>query len=296
MAKIVEVQLPDGRWVIRTSDTISEEELNYPMRCCWINKKGQPCHAPMVAERHMNRVHFRQKNGEKVHILGCVHDERRKKETITHLDRRAYGHEPIDVWKAMKTEKKRRAPQNGGDDTGGGSIGGVDVPGGSEPNPRLIQRRETLPKSPVMLAEVLLELSIDADFANTRVGDLIVDHRTINDFRRDGIPDGAFVLVLAKRLAVSNRTFVAPKDEFVLVDCMYDASKEAIPYNYMQFRLNLTGDARDSMFKYLKLKGHNTFIVIFSRWKKDPDNMNTYIARDVDDDHIGRIRLPEVDD
>lgn len=298
MAKVVEVQLPNKSWVIRTSETISEEELNYPVRCCWKNKSGKPCHAPMVPVRHKKpypHITFRQKNGEKVHILGCEFDERREKETITYLDYRAFDRAPEDLWKAMEKNKIDKGSGKGGDGPIQEPDGGEGY-GGADARPRPIQRRATLPKSPESLAEVLMELPIDAEFANTGVSNLIIDQRTVGRFRREGIPEDAYVLVLAKRLAQSNRTFVANKCEFVLADCTYDAAKEAKPHDCIQFRLNLFGEARDDMVKYLKLKGHNTFIVIFSRWKKDPDNMNTYIARDVDDDHIGRIRLPEVDD
>lgn len=299
MANIVEVQLPNGEWVIRTSENISEEELKYPMRCCWRNKDGKPCNAPMVPERRTTpypHIHFRQKNGEKVHILGCVHDERRKKVTVSHLNRRAINREPIDLWKAMKTNKNNKGKKKNGGGSMGGPDGGGEEIGGAEPNQRPIQRKATLPKSPETLAEILLDLPIDAEFANTRVGALIVDHRTVDCFRCEGIPDDAYVLVLSKRLAQSNRTFVANKYEFVLVDCKYDASKEAEPHDCIQFRLNLFGEARDDMFKYLKLKGDNTYIVIFSRWEKDPDNTNTYFAIDADVDHIGRIRLPDTDE
>ena len=295
MADKVEVQMPDGRWEIKISEEILEKELKYPMRCCWKNKKGQYCRAPMVSECHTNQIRFRQKNGEKVHILGCIYDERRKKETVTHLDRRALNRKPEDLWKAMEKNKKNKGKGKGR----GGPLQGPEdgeEHGGAEPNPRPIQRRETLPKSPELLAEVLMDLPIDAEFANTRVGNLIVDQRTVERFRREGISEDAYVLVLAKRLAQSNRTFVANKYEFVLVDCMYDAAKEAKPHDCIQFRLNLFGEARDNMFKYLKLKGDNTYIVIFSRWKRDPDNENTYFAIDADVDHIGRIRLPDSDE
>lgn len=295
MADKVEVQMPDGRWEIKISEDISEEELNYPMRCCWKNRKGQYCHAPMVSECRMNQIHFRLKNGEKVHILGCIYDERRKKETATHLDRRALNRKPVDLWDAMKTNKNKKGKKKGGGPIEGPDDGGENV-GGTEPEQRPIQRRETLPKSPETLVGILLDLPIDAEFANTRVGNIIVDQRTVDRFRREAIPEDAYVLVLAKRLATSNRTFVADKYEIVLVDCMYDAAKEAKPHDCIQFRLNLFGEARDNMFKYLKLKGDNTYIVIFSRWKRDPDNENTYFAIDADVDHIGRIRLPDSDE
>lgn len=299
MARKVEVQLPSGEWVVRTSEDISEEELEYPMRCCGKNKEGNLCHAPMVPVRLKKpypHITFRQKNGEKVHILGCEFDEQREKQIVSHLDRRATGFEPEDIWKLMG-EKRTKENGKGKKIVGpAGPDGGGEEPGGAEPNPRDIQRKSTLPKSPESLAEILLELPIDEVYANARVGDLILDQRTVVRFRCEGIPEDAYVLALAKRLAQSNRTFVTNKYEFVLVDCMYDAAKEPDPHACIQFRLNLFGEARDDMFKFLKLKGDNTYIVIYSRWEKDPDNANTYFAIDADVDHIGRIRLPDPDE
>lgn len=298
MADKVEVQMPDGRWEIKISEDISEEELNYPMRCCWKNKNGQSCHAPMVPVHHQKpypHISFRQKNGENVHILGCKYDERREKETITYPDYRACDRVPVDLWKAMEKNKKVKGKGKGRGGPTEGPNGGDEEPGGIEPSARPIQRRATLPKSPESLAEILMDLPIDAEFANTSVGDLIVDQRTVDRLRYEGIPDDAYVLVLTNKLALANRTFVANKGEIVLVDCKYDASIEAAPIGCIQFRLPVHGEAKTRMFDYLKLKGDNTYIVIFSRWKRDPDNANTYIAIDADVDHIGRIRLPDSD-
>ena len=300
MANKVEVQLPNGESAERTSENISKEELNYPMRCCWKNKEGKPCHAPMVPV-HLTKPHphiaFRQKNGEKVHILNCDYDERREAETSTHLDYRALGSTSEDIWKGMcKKPKRNNGKGKKPVEPDGGSGGAEETSGGAEPTPRPIQRKSALPTSPEALAALLLELPIDKPYANTYVRDLIMDQRTIERFRSEGIPENAYVLVLAKRLAVENRTFTANRYEFVLVDCMYDAAKEAKPYDCMQYRLNLFGEARDEMFKFLRLKGDNTYIVIFSRWGRDPGNANTYIALDADVDHIGRIRLPDPDE
>jgi len=296
MSDYVEVKLPTGEWVFRRSATIKEEELEYPMRCCWQNKDGKPCHAPMIPERRTKPlpcINFRQKNGEKVHILGCACDERREKETVNHVDRRAKNHKTEDLWKAMMKDKNRKVTKKKSTGPIAGSDGSDEDPDSTEPRERPIQRKATLPKSPESLADVLLNLPIEAEYANTRVSDLIIDQRTVDLFRERGIKKDSYVLVLAKRLAPVNRNFEANKNEIVLVDCNYDASKRAAPDGCLQFRLSLSGETKEHMYKYLKLKGENTYIVIFARWQKDPDNEGVYIAKNVDDDHIGRFRLPD---
>lgn len=297
MADEVEVKLPNGEWVKRTSENILEKELEYPMRCCWRNKDGKPCHAPMVPV-HLSKPHphiaFRQKNGEKVHILNCDYDERREAETSTHLDYRALGRTSEDIWKGMcKKPKRNNGKGKKSVEPDGGSGGDEETSGGAEPTPRPIQRKSAVPTSPEALVALLLELPIDKPYANTYVRDLIMDQRTIERFRSEGIPENAYVLVLAKRLVVEKRAPTANTYKFVFADCMYDATKDEKAHDCIQFGLNLFGEARDEMFKFLKLKGDNTYIVIFSRWKRDPANANTYFALDTDVDHIGRIRLPD---
>lgn len=297
MAHIVEVRLPDGTWVVRTSGNISEEELKYPMRCCGKNKKGMPCHTPMIPV-HRNypykHIEFRQLNDEVVHILGCPHDKRRDFEISSHLDYRALGDKTEDIWRAMM--KNPTNPGNGkGKQTAqkDGDIDGFKTGGDRDSKSRRIVKKTKLPSSPEVFAEVLLSLDINAPYANTYVRNLIIDQRTVDQYRAEGIPEDKYLLVLAKKLTMKNRTFSANKGEIVLVDCKYDFAKEADPIGCMQFRLSLHGKAREHMFEYLKLKGNNSYIVIFSRWKRDPENENTYFAIDADDDHIGRIRLPD---
>lgn len=296
MADMVEVLLPNGERVVRTSDNISEEELDYPMRCPGKNRKGSVCHCPMSPVRKnlpYKHIEFRQARDEIVHIFGCEYDKRRDKQIISCLNYRAVNEMPQDIWKAM-SKKHNPKGKNKGKPVDPNGEGGGNVEGGrQDPEAKPILRKSKLPGSPEALAGVLLSLNVDDLYANTYVRDLILDERTVERFRRDGISNDTYVLVFAKKLARENRTFTANDFEFVVADCLYDASKEAEPYNCMQFRLSLCGKAWKTMHKYCKLKDKNTYIVIFSRWTVDPDNKNVYIAVDADNDHIGRIRLPD---
>lgn len=297
MADKIEIQLPNGEWEERTAETISEKEEYYPMRCCGKNKKGDLCHAPM-GPVHLTKpcphITFRQKNNERVHILNCEYDERRESEISTHLDYRALGSTSEDIWKSMRKKQKRNNVKGKKPvDPDGGSGGDGETTGGAEPAPRPIRRKSVLPTSPEALTALLLDLPIDAPYANTYVRDLIIDRRTVDSYRANGIPQDKYVLVLAKRLASTNRTFSAKKGEIVLVDCNYDASSNAMPKSCIQFRMSLYGKVKEDMFKYLKLKGDNTYITIFCKWEKDSENKNTYFAKNIDADHIGRVRLAE---
>ena len=294
MADRVEIQMPSGEWEERSSQNISEVELGYPMRCCWKNKEGKPCHTPMVSARRTKpypHIIFRQKNSESIHILGCEYDKRRKSETVSHTDSRASDSTVEDIWKGMS--KITRHDRGKGKMRGslGEESGEGGASGGAEPNPRPVRRKSRRPTTPESLTRLLMDLSVDNPYANTHVRDLIVDHRTVDSFRANGIPQNTYVLVLAKRLAPANRTFTPNDGEIILVDCKYNASREAVPNGCMQFRLRLSGKAKADMYKYLMHKEDNTYIIIFCCWKKDHDNANTYIAMDVDEDHIGIITL-----
>lgn len=298
MADAVEVYLPNRVWVRRTTESISIAELGYPKRCCGKDSDGNWCHVPMISVNKQNpypHIVFRQKNNERYHIPGCIYNESRNKEIVCHCDWRAKDATSADLWKAMMNSKNERI--GGGNkapvetiDNDGTELGGV------EKGVRSVEKKSILPSSPEKLAKMLSCLPIDRKYADANVYDLIVDRRTVMNYRKYGIPQDKYMLIIAKKLARENRTFDVSADEFVVVDCMYNASVRKSPHDCMQFRLKLIGKAREKMYKYLRSEGDGHSIVIFSRWEKDPNNDNTYIAKDADFDHIGETRLPSVNE
>lgn len=278
MSEEVEI-LKNGEWKRKYVVDLSEDELRCLKRCPGENDFG-PCHAPMGIAMRAGKPSYAYQlyKSEKTHVPGCNCYKPAKKSRMSHPDNRC-----ADI--SFDELQKRISKRQLGRDVPPVDVtnGDLDDPNdeGSYPRDRIIrdiERVRTLPSTAGALAVILESLSVDSLFCASHVHDYIVDHRTINFYRKHGIPADRPIMILAQKIRRDNHNIADPTRELVFADCTYNFSRKAEIGNCLQFRVRdfETRKYLKDIFEKKDIGKH--YLVLLCYWKKDPVNPNTYIA------------------
>lgn len=292
MADIVQI-LINGEWTEKKIHEIQKELWGLPMRCCGKNDLG-PCHAHMqLAFRGGKPYTFYQAHrNESVHVVGCEHDRRSKKSRIERFDMRCADLNSRDLLQKMSQRKeiKKRDPK--GKTGGDGGDGDTDRETSEETRHREVEDVARRPSSPEGLAEVFEALPVRSPIMEGYVFDFVVDHRTLEYYRANGIPEDTPVLTLMKKTVAKHRYVEDPKQwEIILASCDYDASNDDESRACLRYRVREYHTRQKLMELMRKKDSENYYLVMFGCWEKDSVNPNTYIAVGETEGVVGRIKI-----
>lgn len=291
MADKVLVKLPTGELVLRSLEDISVEELKYPKFCAGENDMG-PCMAEMSASivDGKPKKFYQAHHNKATHVIGCNYDKRPDESRFGHLDKRCRDVFSANLLKWMSKRRQNHKENDSGDDSS--EVYSYDNEKGSSDNTkeRTITRVGTPPSTPSILAEVLESQSLQDLFMEGYVRDFILDHRTINHYSKNGLPENRPVVVLMKKIASENVHLTDRKKwEYVFADCTYNARKNPDIGECLQFRVQ-DYSATKAITKMLK-DLDDEYIVLFCEWIRDERNRNTYVAVDAAAGLVGHIKF-----
>lgn len=267
----------DGPNKIVNINSIDKEDRNATYICCGM-VRGKLCRAKMIPV-FGETPYFRSAPDSK-HIYACPHDESKRAVIRRHLDvtgSKTTVEELLSDFDKGETQvRKKQASQGAGTKT---SEKGEAKQAKEEPM-RIIREARN-PRNLKELCELLVNTEPDELYANTPVRRIIVDRRTIKDYRADGLSDGQTAVVLCSRIKSESLDRYFPDrdpQELVLRDAFsFESQKKPMLF---AFRTSLA--VKNMIFSAPK----EHIIAIFAQWHPHPKNPCTYICDHVQPGHV----------
>lgn len=260
----------DGQRIEVNAADCTEADKRKRYICCG-EPRGVLCGARMSLVMHQNGGNNEfAARGHSRHRPFCRYDESSKFGKIKYTDPTG-ANTTIDGLYAIFNRAGHDATGGGGRKSGAGPDGGKVPEIELEEEIRQIMRVPGRPKNFEHLVLLLLSLHEDDTYANVRVGDLFLDHRSIREHRRNGIPDGQTAIAICKRTK-QGAEYKVGNNSFVLVDGFYfeqDAGDEKL-----FFVVETDRRGRDIFLH----ADQEQKIAIFARWHRHPTAENVYIS------------------
>lgn len=223
---------------------LTEEDLGNRFVCCGrVEHDGEICEAPMLFSP-IGRYFYPESRSEP-HKPGCPYYRKSKQTRVSTLDMRAENVESDDLFARFGKIKKNN-------------------PEGPENNPRksptkpeeddedfikpVIQRRRH-PRNTAEFIDLMSKLPINAPYAETHVGRLIVDERNVEEYRVSEIPFGNMVAVIGRKTNPYAYGVTVESGQWLLAD--FWATGNNINYPILLL-LNVDKEARQKLIKYAK--------------------------------------------
>lgn len=266
--------LPDG-----TTEKVRIEEIVEANRyddyiCDGQNPRtGQPCRAAVFPVMREGAPYFRVNVR---HICGCSNDESEAATIRRHLDVTGRTTTIADLMaacgRAEREGNERRLSHRDVEPVTGNETDHVD----DDDNDRRIIREARNPKNLKEICALLIKSNLNDIYTQVPVGDLIVDHRNVNEYRQNGLRDGQMAVVLCSRIGRKRIDALVPErvNEDVIVGDAYAYEDRATP-------LLLFIDGSKAAYRKIFDSPKGNIIAIFAKWHSHPDAPNAYVC-----DHI----------
>lgn len=267
---------PDG-----TKEMVKIEEINQTNRCDHFICGGKNPHTGQLCEVEVTPVlrkdapHFR---GIMPHIPGCPNDESEAATIIQHLDvtgRTTTIDALLTICGRGEHEGNKGEPRHR--DTkpvSGGETEDVE----DEVHARRILRKARNPKNLKELCALLVKSDLNALYANIPIGDIIVDHRNVHEYRQKGLRDGQMAVILCSRIKTKYIDKLVPEDRKYKGVILRDAYS----YEDREYPLLLFIDGSNAVKSKIFGAPKGNIIAIFGRWHPiSPDTPNVCVC-----DHI----------
>lgn len=245
---------------------------------------GELCGAPVSAVIRGPRHCFRISPGFR-HKKDCPNDESETAVIRRHLD--VTGN-TTSVEELLSAFASRETHRGGGVGMARGGERGIDPErhDGEEDmaDDRAIVREARNPRTLRELCALLSRCEPDDTYAGIRVADILIDHRSIENVRANGMKEGQIAVVLCRKVGAELREKLAPEvsgEAVVLVDA-YAYPHKAKP---TAFIIPCSLEARN---KIIKENSKKNIIAIMGKWYQDPLNEGAYVCNRIEAGQVFR--------
>ena len=253
-------------------NTVSDEDRAKDFRCDGkvLNKICNAPQCPQLGKFPRFRLRDPQRDH---HIPGCPNDESADALRIDHLDQTGRHTTSRELLARLchnpQTRTKTAPPRDtpmpyGAQDSGALTLDTRPHRYGSRPP-------DTLRQAIVLWST----LPVDAPYADTTVGDLLIDQRNIRDYRANGVPSGRIAVILCAKIGTKTLDRVVParvSSEIVLRDAY--AYRDKTQGLLISFKAD--APARNAIFK-----AEDKIIAIMAQWMPHPTIPGAYTATDI---------------
>lgn len=188
----------DGREIpVNAIDlTYKDKYKNY---VCAGNRRGKECRAKMYfACGSVQTNNFRALTE---HMKNCEFDETSKFHVVNKIDKTGYNTSVEELAIQFGVDRKpgeRTGGKKPKGETGGGKTGGT-LPDEDQPDDRETVSLQRKPKKLEELCKVLLQLHEDDQYGPNRVGDILIDDRSVDSFRQRDFQDGTILILVCEK-------------------------------------------------------------------------------------------------
>ena len=253
----------DGNRKSVYADNMKEEYLDNKFVCC-----GRTTHDGEVCGAHMLYSpfgrYFYQASRSEPHKPGCPYYCKAKETRVPVLDRRAKDKTSDDFLNKF-TKEKKKGPKEPVPDPPDPEPGPEDD---EEDIPKPVVQRNRHPKDAEELVDLLTELPITAPYAETLVGNLIMDERNVEEYRSGELPARNLVCVHTRKTSPWGYGVDVGGNQWLLAD--YWATGANVQ-NPMLFLMNVDEEARKILQQCAMQSTHDkpVKIIIVSKWKRN---------------------------
>lgn len=274
--------MPDGqRRKVNISD-LTEDDLQKcnSYVCTGILDDGQVCNAPMLpflGSKHRDG-YFYEKSRKTPHLHDCPEARSRKATTVEMLDRRAQGKTNEALYDQLNQDKKPRGkkppinpPIPDPEDFE------LDTPPYDETDDeqeKEIKARLRMPRNIQEFISLLSSLSIHDNYTNKKVFDLILDHRTVESYRRMGLPTNRPFVINARRTFPYEHGIALGNHQWILVDYWATGKHKSNP---IVFLLDVTPEAQAKLVNLCRIEP-SVKITLYVRLHRHPTLPRTYTS------------------
>lgn len=276
MSKTALRVLPDG-----TKEMVNIEEIDQMNRFDHFICGGENPHTRQICEVEVTPVlrrdapHFR---AIKAHIPGCLNDESEAATIIQHLDitgRTTTIEALLTICGRGEHEGNKGEPRHrDAKPASGGETEDVE----DEVHARRILRKARNPRNLKELCALLVKSDLNDLYTNVPIGDIIVDHRNVHEYRQKGLLDGQMAVILCSRIGIKYINKLVPTDRKNKGVILGDAYS----YEDREDPLLLFIDGSKAVNSKIFGAPRGNIIAIFGRWHPiSPDTPNVCVC-----DHI----------
>jgi hypothetical protein len=236
-------------------------DFNKRFKCC-----GFGCEAEMVAVHGSHSNYFREYSKLRTqHTFLCPFNEEGATKKVAHLDRQGSSIILKDLFERFGnfTHRGKKDP-NGNEPTGD-----IDPVGGRRTGIKPIERCSRSPRDLAELYCLLATSETDDTYANQKVRDILLDRRSIENYRKKKLSDGQCVITLCHKMDYRKFDLDSPHwNTVILCDAFYYTERTSPIF----FRVNTTPEGWNQIIHCDK----KSIIAICSCWHPYNDSANEY--------------------
>lgn len=294
MSKIAEMKMDDGSWVEINIKNLTANDVHREFRCGWKSPDGKAvCYAPMtIAYRHNDETpwYFREaKTFAAKHLPECKRQRHQKNRSLSSYDQIGREHSKNEFLEQMLGSRttKARKPQVEMSPT---KIPENEIPpenvASMEDRPLTIKPK--FPTTTLRMAKFLETLPLESPYMGEEVHNWIVDLRTIDDYREDGIPSDDYIFFLGTLVFPESVNIKRSAKEWILADCQYQKGDSPDDHLFVRMQLNDAAYERMKKFSHSNRK-YRCFVVVCAKLTLEEGNTKIYTATAVNPKMIGFI-------
>ena len=242
---------------------LTEKDLDNEFQCCGrVEHDGEICCAPLRPSFHLK--YFYQASLANPHKKGCPYYRKAKETPVNVLDQRA---EKLKIKDLLKKIGKTRG------ETPGGPSGGPKTPLRKEEDDeddlyKPVIPRHKHPRDIRQIVDLLKKLPLSARYADSTVGQLIVDERNIESYRLGEIPIGKPLVVIGRKTNPYAYGVMVGSEQWLLADFWATGINIKNPILYL---LNVDQEAKQKLLAYARkaTEGEPVKIAVFAEWKRN---------------------------
>lgn len=250
------------------ANELTEEDRNKEFRCC-----GGGCNAQLVPRIGYVRQFFTEDPKLEQHIYACPYKESYdsvRERTVARLARNVDEFSFDDLFEVVSKHKDTSRSPKGGGDGGNGDDDPDDKGGEGGGNPLILQREIVRP--PRTLKEIMLllvELDLEI-YGKTLVRDILVDRRSVLQYRRNGV-HGPKIVILWRAKPTDEVKKIMQKGDIYLEDA-FPGGDESAPKLRMIVRVD-NRDLRTKIGDQIYAKGssdkwHYAAFAVWGIWRE----------------------------
>lgn len=268
--------------VLVNIDTLSPAEYENRFICPGILDDGTTCGIlTRPAEGVVVRgAYFYPARRDQPHRPGCPCARARKTTIVESLDRRGAGKtnwelfESLNREKSIHSKKEKSKTQKFEADPNYDSYSEHTEMGNDCKD---IQTKKRMPRKTEEYARLLMTLSIHDNYMDGKVFDFLLDERTIESYRRMGIPCGKPFLAMCRRTLPYKHEISIENNQWVLVDYWAIGKNARYP---IVFVLNVDSEAKSKLLNLCRIEP-SVKIAVYAVFQKHPTLQRAYISEPI---------------
>jgi len=280
MAKEALRVLLDGTTENVSGTAINEGNKKDKYICCGRHRStNQLCGAHMIAYKRGEDDYYFRVAPDDHHMIDCPCDESEAAIIIKHMDVTGSNTSPEELYSDFDQERQEGRKERNERKVYGKSREGGDKEKEETDTDRPIKRAAKKPSNLKEFCAVLAKSNLDDTYSGIPIMELIVDHRNISTYRKEGFRDGQVAVVLCAKIGMDRINKVLPDREPNTV-VLGDAYSYVDRAEQLLFVINGSYRAKQKIFGAKK----QDIIAIFGRWYQVSPNV--YACDPIKEGHV----------